>query len=343
MSRSKSKQKPGEREQAEKQPKSSDQGQRRKRAAAGGPASQEPQPAADLLGPRVGVLAWLWEQFGTLVLAVLIALAIRAFVIEPFRIPSGSMLPTLLIGDHLFVNKFVYGPRIPFTDYRLPGLREPRRGDVVVFRVARNSGNRAGRPGIFPADQRPDLPQDDFVKRVVGLPGDHVQVRSGRVYINDRIVDLVATDREFVDEDGRRLDVLSERLDGCEHAVLDDRVGRGLLFADTVVPEGRYFMLGDNRDHSNDSRAWGTVRLEEIQGPAFILYWSWDVNGNVLQFLNPVNWWSAEKRWGRIFKRVKCGPVTGAIAGAGGDDRTTGLVGAPVRSALTVTGNPDSR
>ena len=304
-SKSKRSKEPG---QAGNGSKDAKKGQRSKQAS--DPEGLEEQPAA-------GMWRWLWDQFGTLALAVLIALGIRALVIEPFRIPSGSMLPTLLIGDHLFVNKFVYGPKIPFTDYRLPGLREPRRGDVVVFQVSRGPADRFGQQDIFPADERPDLRRDDFVKRIVGLPGDRVRVRDGRVYINDELVDLIATDRQFVDERGRKLDVLGERLDGCEHAVLHDKAGGGRRHADRLVPEGRYFMLGDNRDYSNDSRVWGTVRLEEIQGPAFILYWSWDVNGSFLQFLNPVNWWKAEKRWSRIFQRVKCRPVLETVANAG--------------------------
>jgi signal peptidase I len=249
----------------------------------------------------------------TLVIAVVIALCIRALVVEPFRIPSGSMLPTLLIGDHLFVNKFIYGSRIPFTQIRLPALREPRRGDVVVFTVARGTDG-GGR--IYPADERPDLPRDDFVKRIVGLPGDEIVIRRGHVYVNDEPVELVDTSEVFVDEAGRSLTVQRERLADCEHEVLDNPVAVGAP-GRFDVPPGRYFMMGDNRDHSNDSRYWGTVRLEEIQGPAFILYWSWDVNGNFLEFLNPVNWWAAEKRWGRIFSRVRClAPDDVAAAGA---------------------------
>jgi signal peptidase I len=245
-----------------------------------------------------------WEQFSTLAVAVAVALVIRAFVIEPFRIPSGSMLPTLLIGDHLFVNKFVYGIHVPFTDLRLPGLREPRRGDVVVFNVARGDGRSA--PRIVPADRRPDLPRDDFVKRIVGLPGDRVSVHDGQVRVNGDLLPTQDTGEVFVDEAGRDLRVLRENLNGCGHAILDDPRQRGLERDAFTVEPGRYFLLGDNRDHSNDSRGWGTVRLEEMKGPAFILYWSWDVKGNFLSFLNPVNWFTAEKRWGRIFKRVKC-------------------------------------
>lgn len=247
-----------------------------------------------------------WDQVKTLMFAVAIALAIRAFVIEPFRIPSGSMLPTLLIGDHLFVNKFVYGARIPFTDVRLPAVREPRRGDVVVFSVARGKGN--GDPRIVPADRRPDLPKDDFVKRIVGLPGDRIEVRQGAVYVNGARVEVESNGETFVDERGATLQMGTELLADCSHAVLDDPRRRGLEKTAFVVPEGRYFMLGDNRDYSNDSRSWGTVRFNEFKGPAFILYWSWDKNGSPLEFLNPVNWWQAEKRWDRIFRRVECLP-----------------------------------
>ncbi len=246
-------------------------------------------------------LVRVWDQVGTLILAIVIALAIRAVVIEPFRIPSGSMLPTLLIGDHLFVNKFIYGARVPFTDWRLPGIREPRRGDVVVFEVARTPGG-----GIVPADRQPDLPGDDFIKRLVGLPGDRITARDGRLTINGVPMEQIDFDLEHRDELGRRLDVRTEMLEACGHEILDDPGLGGLQVVDFVVPEGRYFMMGDNRDYSNDSRQWGTVRLEEMKGPAFLLYWSWDVNGNALQFFNPLNWFKAEKRWDRVFSPVRC-------------------------------------
>ncbi len=249
-------------------------------------------------------LARVWDQVSTLAVAIAIALAIRILLVEPFRIPSESMLPTLLIGDHLFVNKLAYGPKIPFTDWRLPGWRDPERGDVVVFTVARSE--ERGVPRIYPADQRPELPRDDFVKRIVGLPGDRIEIRRGRVFVNDELVEVIETDTVFEDEAGNGLAIQRERLGDCEHAVLDDPRLAGIRKAPLVIPDGRYFMMGDNRDHSNDSRVWGTVRFEEMQGPAFVLYWSWDVNGNFLQFLNPVNWWNADKRWSRIFSRVRC-------------------------------------
>ncbi|MBW2233257.1 MAG: signal peptidase I [Deltaproteobacteria bacterium] len=257
--------------------------------------------------PPRSIAGRIWEQVGTLVLAILIAVGIRTFVIEPFRIPSGSMLPTLLIGDHLFVNKFVFGPRIPFTEIRLPGLRDPERGDVVVFEVARGEPPRT--PTIAPADKYPDLRRDDFVKRIVGLPGDRISVADGHITVNDVAAEQIASDRTHVDERGTRLRIHSEILGDCVHAVLDDPHRNGPEKHEFVVPEGRYFMVGDNRDYSNDSRNWGTVRLEEMKGPAFILYWSWSVNGNALQFFNPANWFTAEKRWDRVFSRVRCDRV----------------------------------
>ena len=141
----------------------------------------------------------VWEQVSTILFAVLIALGIRAFVIEPYRIPSGSMFPTLLIGDHLFVNKFLYGIKIPFSDMRLPGLREPARGDVVVFTVAKQGAQ------TFPADRRTDLPREEFVKRIVGLPGDRIEVRHDVVHINGEPVDARPLPEDFRDDAGRTL------------------------------------------------------------------------------------------------------------------------------------------
>jgi signal peptidase I len=274
-------------------------------------AGSERTPAATS-EPSAGAVVRLWEQVSTLALAIAIALAIRVFLIEPFRIPSESMLPTLLIGDHLFVNKLAYGPKLPFTEWRLPGWREPERGDVVVFSVARGPSG-----SIHPADERPDLATDDFVKRIVGVPGDRLEVRRNQVYINDEAVPVEDSQGVFVDAAGHDLGIRRESLGSCDHAVLDDPRLPGSRQASFVVPPGRYFMMGDNRDHSNDSREWGTVRFEEIQGPAFILYWSWDVNGNFLQFLNPVNWWSAEKRWSRILSRVRCVAPDESLADVG--------------------------
>ncbi len=243
-----------------------------------------------------------WEQVSTLLIAVAIALAIRAFVIEPFRIPSGSMLPTLLIGDHLFVNKFVYGIKIPFSDSRLPRLREPLRGDVVVFTVAKRGGR------TFPADQQPELPTEEFVKRIVGIPGDRIVIRNGVVSVNGEVVETLDLGETFTDERGYELDVQEVRIPERTYRILDDPRVPLPDPPPITVPPGRYFMLGDNRDHSKDSRIWGTVRLAEIKGPAYRLYWSWDFNGTWGELLNPVTWFELltdRMRWDRIGDRVQ--------------------------------------
>ena len=236
-----------------------------------------------------------WEQVTTLGLAVLIALCVRQFVIEPFRIPSGSMFPTLLIGDHLFVNKFIYGAKIPFSDVRLPGIREPERGEVVVFTVARRGAH------TFPADRKPNLAREEFIKRIIGLPGDEIDFRGGTYYVNGTAIESEPLDEIFESPEGELLDVGLVSLDSREFRVLDNPYRSGPSATWPIhVEEGRYFMLGDNRDHSKDSRVWGTVRMAELKGPAFILYWSWDFNGSWGQVVNPLTWWSVEKRWSRI-------------------------------------------
>jgi signal peptidase I len=243
-----------------------------------------------------------WEQVTTLGLAVLIALCVRQVVIEPFRIPSGSMFPTLLIGDHLFVNKFVYGPKLPFTDIRLPGLREPERGEVVVFTVAKRGG------GTFPADLEPDLAREEYVKRIIGLPGDEIDFRNGRYYLNGEPMKAELLDETFEDPDGRLLKVSEVSLETRTFRTLDDPNSSGpMVTTDGVliswpiqVEEGRYLMIGDNRDHSKDGRVWGTIRLAEMKGPAFIIYWSWNFKGGWLEVLNPITWFTVEKRWSRL-------------------------------------------
>jgi len=250
-----------------------------------------------------GAFSRFWEQFGSLLVAVAIALAVRTFVIEPFRIPSESMLPTLLVGDHLFVNKFAYGPRVPFTERRLGGLREPRRGDVVVFTVARDPHDPSR---ICPVDRCPGLPTEEFVKRIVGAPGDTVQVRpDGSVRVNGELLETGQGGGTFTNGNGRKLHLGTERAGACTYRVLDDPRTTGPT-KHVKVEAGRYFMMGDNRDHSNDSRSWGTVRAAEFKGPALFLYWSWDYNGGWLELLNPLTWWSAEKRWGRMGDSLDC-------------------------------------
>lgn len=246
----------------------------------------------------------LWDELGTVLLALLIALLVRTFVFQTFYVPSSSMFPSLLIGDHVFVNKFVYGPNLPFSSVRVPGLREPKRGEVVVFRLARGPGY-----GIHPADQHPDLPTDNFVKRLVGLPGDTIVYRKGRLILNGARVPMQNTGRSFRSESGRLLELWVETLGECKHLVLDDPDVRTPDMKETTVPAGRYFFMGDNRDNSLDGRRAGTVRLAELVGPVGVNYWSWDWNGGWLELLNPLVWYDNLRnrmRWERMFQRIEC-------------------------------------
>ena len=238
------------------------------------------------------------ELLGTLALAIAIAFGTRAFLIEPFRIPSGSMLPTLWIGDHLFVNKLVYGARVPLTDLHLPALRAPERGEVVVFSVAVDGDK------TFPADLRRDLPREDFVKRIIGLPGDRIDIVDGVVFVNGEPIEIQRNGDRFADDSGRALDVQRIAIGEHHFAVLDDPELRAPPATFEVEP-GRYFMLGDNRDWSKDSREWGTVRRAEMKGPAFLLYWSWSFSGGWLELANPATWLAAGIRWDRIGQAIR--------------------------------------
>jgi len=185
--------------------------------------------------------------------ALVLTLFLRAFVIQAFRIPSESMLDTLLVGDFLFVNKFEYGPKIPFTHFRLPGLRAPKRGDVIVFQ--------------FPQD-----PSQDFIKRCIATGGQTLEVHDKAVS-----VDGVKLHEPYaVHKDPQ-----------VRAAGFDYRDNYGPL----TVPKGEFFMMGDNRDNSNDSRYWGTLKMDLIKGHALFLYWSWDKDRN----------WP---RWNRIFQPI---------------------------------------
>jgi signal peptidase I len=198
-------------------------------------------------------------------IAAVVALFIRQFVVEAFKIPSGSMIPTLTIGDHLLVNKFIYGPRIPFTDIRMFTWKEPQRGEIIVFK--------------FPEDE-----SKNFIKRVVGLPGDKIEIKKGTLLINDRPVPVVAKIAGNVNKqvagpsyyDEPRL--LEEQLGAVKHDIQYLRDQSGTDFGPRLVPAGSVFVMGDNRDNSQDSRVWGFVKFEKILGRALIIYWSWDGN-----------------------------------------------------------------
>lgn len=197
-----------------------------------------------------------WREWGeALFVAAILALIIRAFVVQAFKIPSGSMEDTLLIGDHLLVNKFVYGLQVPFSDNRFLTIRHPQQGDIIVFE--------------FPEDRdKSYFQRRDFIKRIVAGPGDTVEVRDKRVYVNGRHYEIA---QEVHKEPG---------------VIPADSNPRDFM-APVTVPPGQYFAMGDNRDRSYDSRFWGFVDESEIKGLAFILYWSWDSE-------------RSRPRWGRI-------------------------------------------
>ncbi len=246
--------------------------------------------------------SWLGD-LPTLVLAVGVALLIRTFLFQSFYVPSDSMFPTMLIGDHVFVNKLVYGLKVPFSDLRVARFREPKRGEVVVFQLGRGAG------GIHPADLRPDLPRDAFVKRLVGLPGDRVAVRDGQIILNGEPVPLEPTGETFTDDAGRVFEVLIEQLGDCRHRVLAHPQLPDISMAEREVKPGRYLFMGDNRDNSHDGRRFGTVRLQELEGPAGLLYWSWDWSGSWFALLNPMVWienLGGKTRWERFGRFQEC-------------------------------------
>jgi signal peptidase I len=174
------------------------------------------------------------EYIEAFIIALILALIIRAIIIQAYKIPSGSMKPTLLIGDHILVNKFIYGWNYPFTRKKICTFKTPKREDIIVF--------------VCPVDKK-----KDFIKRIIGLPGEKIQIKNKIIYINDKL---------YNNPHGDYRDVY----------IVESRDNLGPI----VVPEDSYFVLGDNRDKSYDSRFWGFVNIGYIKGKAFILYWSWD-------------------------------------------------------------------
>ncbi len=190
-----------------------------------------------------------------------VVLFIRSFIAEPFRIPSSSMMPTLLIGDFILVNKFAYGLRFPAFNTKFLDIGEPQRGDIVVFR--------------YPKD-----PSQDYIKRIIGLPGDTISYRNHVLYVNgkpmpQKILGIYTGTGQGREMTGAELRL--EDLDGVEHQILvDHRVVDRTNGGTWVVPEGHYFAMGDNRDRSSDSRFWGFVPEENLVGKAFFIWMNWD-------------------------------------------------------------------
>lgn len=172
-----------------------------------------------------------WTE--SIIIAVILALVIRAFVVQAFKIPSGSMIPTFQIGDRIFVNKFLYGARIPFTDIRLPAVRQPRRGDIIVFRS-------------------PEDGKKDFVKRLIAMEGETVEIRDGKIYIDNKVIEEPSSIRSFYyynsGDYGRESQVIK-------------------------VPKDSYYALGDNSSSSRDSRYWGFVPKKNMIGKVIVIYW----------------------------------------------------------------------
>ena len=254
--------------------------------------------------PKSDAKPTFMEELPTLVAAVAVALLIRTFLFQTFYVPSDSMFPTLLVGDHVFVNKFVFGARAPFTELQLPGLRAPERGEIVVFDLARGANGN-----IFPLDQGKGVRTDAFVKRLVGLPGDRIAFHDQRVILNGEALPLEDTGHTFTDASGRVFDLHIETLGSCRHYILDDPAWTHPDLPEFEVKEGRFFFMGDNRDNSHDGRRFGTVRKHELAGPAGLLYWSWNWNGAWLELLNPLTWirnLSSETRWGRMGGLSEC-------------------------------------
>ncbi|WP_439871597.1 signal peptidase I [Rhizobium leguminosarum] len=235
----------------------------------------------------------LWENIKVIIQALLLAMVIRTVLFQPFTIPSGSMMPTLLVGDYLFVNKFSYGYSkysLPFSPDLFSGRlfgADPKRGDIVVFRF-------------------PPNPEIDYIKRCIGLPGDHIQVTDGVLYVNGKPVPKVA-DGSFTSDykldPGADVPVFRETLDnGKTYDTLDQSPdSRGDNTREFVVPEGHYFMMGDNRDNSLDSRFdVGFVPEENLIGRASVIFFSL---GNDTSF-REIWKWPTNMRWDRLFKVV---------------------------------------
>ncbi len=181
----------------------------------------------------------LKEYTEALIFALILAFFVRSFIIQAFKIPSGSMLETLQIGDHLLVNKFIYGIKIPFTDITIIPVSEPQFQDIIVFE--------------FPED-----PSKDFIKRLIGLPGDRIAILNKQVFRNGKLLE-------------------EPYIQHTDNQIIPQRDNMPAI----VVPKGKYFVLGDNRDESYDSRFWGLVDGKKIKGKALILYWSWENFSNI--------------------------------------------------------------
>ena len=276
----------------------------KKRSAPAAKSSSVAAARGKAKAPKRALPATLWENLKSIAGALVIFLFIRTFFVEAFRIPSGSMIPTLLVGDWLFVNKLVYGPHLPFTKINLPGYSDPKRGDVVVF-VSPYQPDEAA----IGNDPTPTL-----VKRLIGMPGDTIYMRDGLVYLNGiaQRQGFAAANNEK--GDGNSVDPLfawqtrfalaSSRFGAAPKQPTHDNWGP------LVIPPGHFFMMGDNRYCSKDSRYWGVVPRANVRGRPMFVYYSYrpgdepasvcayETSDRPLPFITDV-------RWGRIGTRIR--------------------------------------
>ena len=219
------------------------------------------------------------EYFESIVIAVILALFVRTFVVQAFKIPTGSMENNLLIGDHLLVNKFIFGPEPTALERAVLPIRNIRRGDIVVFKY-------------------PDEPQRDFIKRVIGLPGETIELRNKKVFVDGR--ELNEPYVHFLEASHEASEVTS----------FDVRERYGPV----QVPDGQYFVMGDNRDNSQDSRYWGFLPRHYVKGKALVIYWSFEssredyadagVGATLKRLFSVVTHLFTKTRWERLLKQI---------------------------------------
>ena len=219
---------------------------------------------------RPKLVQWSIELFPVL----LLVLVFRGFIFEPFRVPSNSMMPTLLTGDFILVNKFNYGFRLPITNTKLVEFSKPNRGDVIVFRYP-NYEKNPGYSGV------------DFIKRIVAGPGDVISYKNDQLSINGKSVNIKKIGPYTAVDSGKPMNnyqLVQELLDSMPHEMLLNPNGQSKEIPEITIPDGHYFVMGDNRSHSSDSRFWGFVPEDYIIGRAIGIWMHWDWNYNTMQF-----------------------------------------------------------
>ena len=219
---------------------------------------------------RPKLVQWSIELFPVLLLVFIF----RGFIFEPFRVPSNSMMPTLLTGDFIVVNKFDYGFRLPITNTKLVEFSKPNRGDVIVFRYP-NYEKNPGYSGV------------DFIKRIVAIPGDLISYSDDQLVINDKAIEIKNIGPYIGVDSGKSMNnykLAQEFISALPHEILINPNRRSKGIPEITIPEGHYFVMGDNRSHSSDSRFWGFVPEEYIIGKAIGIWMHWDWNYNTMQF-----------------------------------------------------------